>query len=368
MGITNRKFSGNKYRYGFNGKEKDNEVYGEGNAYDFGARIQDPRLGRWLSADPKADKYAHLSPYNYVANNPIIFNDGDGKDFILMTGTPEALWNSFKSIIEKKFEGLVVLTQSEIKTTGVKKYDRISQMYPTASKISWTINEEKLNQMAAARSKNPNEIAAKKQEILNELKNNFSYQQIDKIINGDVTAMYNLQQGMGTFGGAAEFGQKGTSPQYINMDFMEAFGDQDVLTSFNMMFHEIMEGYNIYSMPFISKEAQGDFPIDKNRPYGYGHWNSLLSQAREAELDFMYSRQGGIGQSQMNKDVEVVAFKKITSGKDKGKYKRTVYNIEIKDGKVNSVSEFSKGTVDAKAYKKEKQEAKQALKNYTQKE
>jgi len=76
--------SGNKdnsYRYGFNGKEMDNELYGDGNQYDFGARIQDPRLGRWLSTDPLQTKYAGLSPYSYVNNSPILMIDNDGKDF-----------------------------------------------------------------------------------------------------------------------------------------------------------------------------------------------------------------------------------------------------------------------------------------------
>ncbi len=68
------------YRFAFNGKERDNETYGEGNAYDFGARIQDPRLGRWLSVDPLMAKYSGISPYNFTFNNPIIFTDPDGKD------------------------------------------------------------------------------------------------------------------------------------------------------------------------------------------------------------------------------------------------------------------------------------------------
>jgi RHS repeat-associated protein len=68
------------YSYGFNGKEKDNEVKGDGNSYDFGERIYDSRLGRWLSLDPLMKKYAGLSPYNFTFNNPIIFNDPDGRD------------------------------------------------------------------------------------------------------------------------------------------------------------------------------------------------------------------------------------------------------------------------------------------------
>lgn len=77
--------SSSSYRYGFNGKEKSNEIYGEGNAYDFGARIQDPRLVRWLSTDPLQAKYPNESPYNFCLNSPIAFNDGDGRDAILIT-------------------------------------------------------------------------------------------------------------------------------------------------------------------------------------------------------------------------------------------------------------------------------------------
>jgi RHS repeat-associated protein len=73
--------NGNRYRYGYNGKMKDNEWAGLGNNYDFGARLYDPRIGRWLSMDPLAAKYPGHSPYNFVTNSPIIFKDYDGKDF-----------------------------------------------------------------------------------------------------------------------------------------------------------------------------------------------------------------------------------------------------------------------------------------------
>lgn len=53
--MPGRKYSaGSGYRYGFNGKEKDNST-GEGNL-DFGARIFAVRLGRWLSVDPLQQK------------------------------------------------------------------------------------------------------------------------------------------------------------------------------------------------------------------------------------------------------------------------------------------------------------------------
>ena len=71
------------YRYGFNSMERDNEIKGKGNSYDFGARMYDSRLGRWLTIDAKASKYPDLSPYNFVANSPLIFIDPDGKDIII---------------------------------------------------------------------------------------------------------------------------------------------------------------------------------------------------------------------------------------------------------------------------------------------
>ncbi|MES1249328.1 MAG: hypothetical protein ABUL46_01520, partial [Chitinophaga rupis] len=40
--------SGN-YRFGFNGKENDNEVKGTGNQVDYGMRVYDPRVGKFLS-------------------------------------------------------------------------------------------------------------------------------------------------------------------------------------------------------------------------------------------------------------------------------------------------------------------------------
>jgi RHS repeat-associated protein len=67
------------YRFGFNGQEKDNEIKGTGNSLDFGARIYDSRLGRWLSLDPLQAKYSSMSAYNFAANSPVRFIDVDGK-------------------------------------------------------------------------------------------------------------------------------------------------------------------------------------------------------------------------------------------------------------------------------------------------
>lgn len=64
-----------EYKFAFNGMEKDDGVKGEGNSLDFGARIYDSRLGRWMSVDPL---YQFASPYLYGANSPIVLKDEDG--------------------------------------------------------------------------------------------------------------------------------------------------------------------------------------------------------------------------------------------------------------------------------------------------
>ena len=67
------------YKYGFNSMERDNEVKGKGNSYDFGARMYDPRVGRWLSIDPMFSKQPGWSTYKAMLDNPIIYSDPDGR-------------------------------------------------------------------------------------------------------------------------------------------------------------------------------------------------------------------------------------------------------------------------------------------------
>ena len=79
--------AGNQYRYGFNGKEQDNEVSGQGNQYDYGFRIYNPRLGRFLSVDPLAPDYPWYTPFQFAGNKPIWAIDLDGLEEYLVTYT-----------------------------------------------------------------------------------------------------------------------------------------------------------------------------------------------------------------------------------------------------------------------------------------
>jgi RHS repeat-associated protein len=80
--------AGANYKYGFNGKENDNEVKGEGNQQDYGMRIYDPRVGRFLSVDPISKEYPELTPYQFASNSPIDGIDFDGLEYTRAGGTP----------------------------------------------------------------------------------------------------------------------------------------------------------------------------------------------------------------------------------------------------------------------------------------
>ncbi len=61
--------------------EKDDEIKGDGNSYDFGARMLDPRVGRWFSIDKLFAKKPAQSPYSFVGNSPIMNREIDGNDY-----------------------------------------------------------------------------------------------------------------------------------------------------------------------------------------------------------------------------------------------------------------------------------------------
>ena len=75
MMMQERSFTSNssENKYGFNGKEMDNETYQGSIAFE--ARIYDSRLGRFFSTDPLEAKYPFYSCYQFAANQPILSID-----------------------------------------------------------------------------------------------------------------------------------------------------------------------------------------------------------------------------------------------------------------------------------------------------
>lgn len=77
--MPGRSFATDKYRFGFNGKEKDAEgMGGGGSTYDYGFRIYNPQIAKFLSVDPLTKSYPWYTPYQFAGNMPIWAIDLDG--------------------------------------------------------------------------------------------------------------------------------------------------------------------------------------------------------------------------------------------------------------------------------------------------
>jgi RHS repeat-associated protein len=92
------------FRFGYNDKENDNEVYGFGNFQDYGMRMYTPQIARFLSVDPLTAKYPWYTPYQFAGNKPTRYVDLDGMeegDLLPPGETPE---NEFKDPGELEVE------------------------------------------------------------------------------------------------------------------------------------------------------------------------------------------------------------------------------------------------------------------------
>ncbi len=73
------------YAYGFNGKMLDEEgMGGGGSTYDYGFRIYNAQLGKFLSVDPLTASYAWYTPYQFAGNKPIAAIDLDGLEELIV--------------------------------------------------------------------------------------------------------------------------------------------------------------------------------------------------------------------------------------------------------------------------------------------
>jgi len=76
------------YRYGFNGKELDDDgtgMGGGGNTYDYGFRIYNPQIAKFLSVDPLTASYPWNSSYAFAENDVIRSIDLEGLERLVMT-------------------------------------------------------------------------------------------------------------------------------------------------------------------------------------------------------------------------------------------------------------------------------------------
>ena len=174
--LDGRKQQVNFYRRGFNGMEKDDEVKGLGNQYTTEFRQLDPRIGRWLSLDPLAHQYTSISPYTFVANNPIIYIDGDGRK---ITNADKERLEKAKSELNDITEARNSLSTQYGSLTNKKEFNGTNEQWKRVKKSnkSYDVANEKVKELEIA--------VMKTDELIEEFKKNspILFEYIDKIQN-----------------------------------------------------------------------------------------------------------------------------------------------------------------------------------------
>jgi len=198
-------------RYLYNGKELQEET----GWYDYGARMQDPWLGRWMAIDPAADKYAPVSPYNYALNNPILFVDPDGEE---VKPTNEAAYKAILNTLTAEDAAYVQLDKNGMIDRGL-------------------INQRQ--------SKSGN------------------FQALQTLVNDDRTTEFTVSEGFDfkNSSGDVESGSLGGIDYSSELDVMVEFGGLTKEQAKELGYSEEVQGSGVFGITLIpggEQEADGD--------------------------------------------------------------------------------------------------------------
>jgi RHS repeat-associated protein len=115
-----------RFRYGFQNQEMDDEVKGDGNSVNYQYRMHDTRLGRFFAIDPLAGKYPFYSPYAFSGNRVIDAIELEGLEPVVMNDGVLA------GYIVQKGQGYYQIAKDINNTETQKKYG-----YSLTRKVSW---------------------------------------------------------------------------------------------------------------------------------------------------------------------------------------------------------------------------------------
>ena len=114
-------------RFKFNGKEE--QTTGNLNYLDYGARMYDSNIGRWMVQDPLAEQMYGITPYRFSLNNPVVYIDPDGlREWRINQG------GFVEQIIENDEKDIITIL------------DDAGEVYNTLEFKSGTIQEKKFHQ------------------------------------------------------------------------------------------------------------------------------------------------------------------------------------------------------------------------------
>ena len=127
--MPGRKYNSAEYRYGFNGKEKDQDgEFGSITNYDYGFRIYNPAIGRFLSVDPLTKEYPMFTPYQFAANSPIWGVDLDGLELDITSNSPVKTRILMQIADEASLDAAIMVAQSQVGSPWPDEDDYVNLM------------------------------------------------------------------------------------------------------------------------------------------------------------------------------------------------------------------------------------------------
>ena len=299
------------YKFGFNNQEREVEL---GEYYSFEHRMNDSRLGRFLSVDKHASSYPGLSCYSICNNNPIYNSEVDGNDFIyfmylaqnekgnvgIINERKEKSRENLQAIYDSHFNGLVEVkftqktTDKDLVTAETIEFNIDLQF--NEAKIKEKAIEELKNEDGGKRGENYNPsdeaVNNRVKTIKDKISKDVSYSTTKSEIINNANRHVRISDGpQDVF--VAKTGKSGEIELDLNQ--IKNISGSDFKfesSSFGYLFyyHEIIEA-GMESFP----EADNGADVPGFNPkfydiYVYSHYKALINQASAIGASFCINR------------------------------------------------------------------------------